>query len=49
MAKFHSRSKNGDYGVLLKASSEAGDYWNDNGVKGGLSKIRDSLKWQFSN
>ena len=48
MEKFHTRSKNGDYGVVIQAASEAGDYWNDNGIKGGLSQIWESLKWQFS-
>lgn len=49
MDDFHNRSKNGDYGKVMKASSEAGDYWAKHGVGGGLKLGWDNLKWWLSN
>ncbi len=48
MNDFHTRSMNGDYGKIMQASSEAGEYWAKHGVGGGLAKAWDALKWQFS-
>jgi hypothetical protein len=36
LANFHERSKAGQYGAVMQAASEAGDYWAQNGVVGGL-------------
>jgi hypothetical protein len=43
MAKFHERSKRGDYGKVMQASSEAGDYWANKGLKGGLSEFFEAV------
>lgn len=40
---FHKKSKQGDYGVVMQASSEAGDYWAKHGVAGGLSLFWEAL------
>jgi hypothetical protein len=47
MAKFHERSKRGDYGVIMKESSEAGDYWAEKGLLGGLSEFFEALKYSI--
>jgi hypothetical protein len=39
MATFHDRSKEGQYGPVFRASSEAGDFWADKGVVGGLKEF----------
>lgn len=44
MDEFQRRSKNGDYGQVMKASSEAGDYWAKNGIEGGITKAWQGLK-----
>ncbi|MBI2568133.1 MAG: hypothetical protein HYV63_13975 [Candidatus Schekmanbacteria bacterium] len=36
MDEFHRRSVNGELGRVSQAASQAGDYWADNGVGGGL-------------
>lgn len=36
---FHTRSKRGEFGVVFQAASEAGDYWAEKGVAGGLKEF----------
>lgn len=43
MDKFHTRSKKGDYGKVMQAASEAGDYWAEHGVVGGLALAWDAI------
>jgi hypothetical protein len=45
---FHQRSMEGDYGKVLQAASEAGEYWADKGISGGLLEFADSVKWWLS-
>lgn len=47
MDDFHTRSKKGDYGVVMREASEAGDYWAKEGIGGGLAKGWDALKWSI--
>jgi hypothetical protein len=42
---FHDRSKAGNYGVVMKLASEAGEWWAKQGISGGL----DALIWQIKN
>lgn len=39
MDLFHEKSKRGDYGKLMQASSEAGEYWAEKGVSQGLKEF----------
>ena len=48
MGAFHERSKAGEYGKVVQAASEAGDYWNEKGVGGGLSEFADAIRWWVS-
>jgi len=48
MDEFHGRSKRGDYGVVMKQASEAGDYWAQHGIGGGLALGWENLKWWVS-
>jgi hypothetical protein len=41
MDTFHERSKQGDYGKVMQASSEAGDYWAEHGILDGIKKLWD--------
>lgn len=45
MSRFHERSKRGDYGRVMQAASEAGDYWANKGLMGGLTEFKDALKY----
>ena len=45
MARFHERSKKGDYGAIMKAASEAGDFWAERGLMGGLSEFKEAVKY----
>jgi hypothetical protein len=48
MEAFHERSKAGEYGKVMQLSSEAGDYWADEGIIGGLSDFgREFVDWLF--
>lgn len=40
---FHKKSLKGEYGVVMQASSEAGDYWAKHGIVGGLELFWDAL------
>jgi hypothetical protein len=48
MEAFHERSKSGEYGKVVQAASEAGDYWAEKGVAGGLSEFADAVRWWLS-
>ncbi|CAM4076812.1 SpvB/TcaC N-terminal domain-containing protein [Zobellia nedashkovskayae] len=39
MDDFHTRSKKGDFGKVMKVSSEAGDFWAEEGISGGLKQF----------
>jgi hypothetical protein len=39
MDEFHKRSMQGHYGKVMQAASEAGVYWAEEGITGGLSKF----------
>jgi hypothetical protein len=39
MESFHEASKRGEYGKVMQVSSEAGDYWAEHGVIGGLKEF----------
>lgn len=43
---FHQRSMRGEYGKLMQASSEAGEYWNEKGVAGGLQEFASEF-WSW--
>lgn len=43
MEAFHEKSKKGDYGVVFQAASEAGDYWAQHGVVGGLKNAWSAI------
>ena len=47
MAKFHERSKSGDYGIVMQAASEAGDYWARKGLTGGISEFAEAVKYSI--
>ena len=47
MAKFHERSKAGDYGQLMQAASEAGDFWAQKGLLGGLSEFVEAVEYSI--
>lgn len=44
MEGFHESSKRGDYGKLMQVSSEAGDFWAEHGVIGGLKEFGLGLR-----
>lgn len=48
MDNFHKRSMAGSYGKVLQAASEAGDFWAQKGVGGGLSEFAESVRWWVS-
>lgn len=48
MDKFHRRSLNGDYGAVMQAASEAGEYWTEKGITGGLKEFAQSVQWWLS-
>lgn len=45
MDTFHQSSKSGKYGKVMQTASEAGDYWAEKGLAGGLAEFADALKW----
>jgi hypothetical protein len=46
MEDFHERSKSGHYGHVMQLSSEAGDYWADEGIIGGVQDFaHDFWEW----
>jgi hypothetical protein len=48
MDEFHRRAMRGAYGKLMVAASEAGEYWERQGVGGGLREFEDALLWWVS-
>ncbi|MFI7482634.1 hypothetical protein ACH9EU_09465 [Kocuria sp. M1R5S2] len=46
MESFHEASKRGEYGKVMQVSSEAGDYWAEHGVVGGLKSFGREL-WDW--
>jgi hypothetical protein len=46
MEGFHEASKRGEYGKVMQLSSEAGDYWAEHGVIGGLKEFGREL-WDW--
>jgi hypothetical protein len=46
MESFHEASKRGEYGKVMQLSSEAGDYWAEHGVIGGLKEFGREL-WDW--
>ena len=48
MEAFHERSKSGGYGKVMQAASEAGDYWDEKGIAGGLAEFAEAVRWWLS-
>jgi len=48
MDEFHKRSMQGDYGRVMKAASEAGEFWAEKGIVGGLKEFADAVIWWVS-
>jgi hypothetical protein len=48
MDAVHERSKAGEYGKVMKTASEAGDYWAEKGITGGLAEFADAVTWWLS-
>ena len=48
MDEFHKRAMQGGYGKVMKVASEAGEYWADKGIVGGLKEFADALNWWIS-
>ncbi len=46
---FHEASKAGEYGKVMQASSEAGDYWAEHGIAGGAKEFAHELSWWWNN
>lgn len=47
MESLHQRQLNGEWGGVFKAAAEAGDFWADHGVVGGLGMFWDEVKSVF--
>jgi hypothetical protein len=45
MDEFHKRSMEGHYGKVMQLSSEAGEYWLENGIRGGLEEFVRAIHW----
>jgi len=43
MSQFHEKSMHGEYGPIFKAASEAGEYWADKGIVGGLKEFGSAI------
>ena len=48
MDEFHARAMKGSYGKVMEAASEAGEYWDQKGLRSGLREFEDSLRWWVS-
>lgn len=48
MDDFHRRSMQGHYGKVIQAASEAGEYWANKGIGGGLREFVDAVHWWVS-
>ena len=47
MATLHQKQLNGDWGPLFREAAEAGDFWAENGVFGGLGMAWDAVTDSF--
>jgi WXG100 family type VII secretion target len=47
MESLHQRQLNGEWGGVFKAAAEAGDFWADHGVVGGLGMFWNEVKSVF--
>ena len=47
MAALHQKQLNGDWGPLFREAAEAGDFWAENGVLGGLGMAWDAVAESF--
>ncbi len=47
MAALHQKQLNGDWGPLFREAAEAGDFWAENGVLGGLGMAWDAVTDSF--
>ena len=47
MANLHQKQLNGDWGPLFRNAAEAGDFWADNGIGGGLGMFWDAVTDSF--
>jgi hypothetical protein len=45
MDEFHKRSMQGHYGKVMQAASEAGEFWAEKGIGGGLREFADAVRW----
>jgi len=48
MDEFHARAMKGSYTKVMKAASEAGEYWDQKGLRSGLREFEDALRWWVS-
>jgi hypothetical protein len=48
MDEFHARAMKGSYNKVMKAASEAGEYWDQKGLRSGLREFEDALRWWVS-
>jgi hypothetical protein len=48
MDDFHKRSMEGHYGKVIQAASEAGEFWANKGIGGGLKEFVDAVHWWVS-
>jgi uncharacterized phage infection (PIP) family protein YhgE len=48
MENLHQENLNGENGVIAQEAAEAGDFWADNGVRGGLSELGDAVGYFFT-
>jgi hypothetical protein len=48
MDEFHARAMKGSYAKVMKAASEAGEYWDQKGLRSGLREFEDALRWWVS-
>lgn len=48
MDEFHQRAMKGSYGKVMGAASEAGEFWAERGIRGGLQDFQDAIAWWVS-
>jgi hypothetical protein len=48
MENLHQENLNGENGVIAREAAEAGDFWADKGVSGGLSEFGDAVGYFFT-
>jgi hypothetical protein len=46
--EFHQRSMRGHYGKVMQAASEAGEFWAEKGIAGGLKEFAEAVRWWVS-